>query len=1016
MNLKKCVLYAALMHFFASPAHSQSLSPENLVLDSGISGGLIVHVGCGDGIFTAGLRVNNRYIVQGLDTDAADVDTARQNIRSQGKYGPVTAATFDGKRLPYAENLVNLLIVEDSVKLAPDEITRVTAPGGVALVNKRGRWTKQVKPRPDDIDEWTHYLHGPDNNAVADDRQAGPPRRLQWKSDPIWCRSHDGVSSSIALVLSAGGRLFSVIDEGLTGQPGLPYKWTLVARDAFNGTLLWKRRLTGKGSQKSLVAVGDKLFMAPRRGEPLTVLDGATGRTLRTLKDTERADEIVCTGDIIVLHRAGAKRSKDRKDDAIIALNADNSEILWRAKSKHLIPHSLAAAHGKVCYHDGEEIVCLDLGDGDELWRAECKSSRRGNLLMIYHDVVFYTAPGGLQAYDADTGEHLWKGPGVNHRLSLFGAGGLVWISDIQEHGRTFLWIPQPVIANGHNPLTGEVERTVNVPRLVTPGHHIRCYQAKATERYLMLPKRGIEFIDLEGENHMRTDWLRGPCGHGVVPANGLIYVPPHQCFCYPGVKITGFNAVSAEPTPIRKSQRLYKGSAYGEISNLKPALSKAEGSQISDTRDWPVYRHDAERSGRAGCELPVNLQTLWEHHFSSATTQPVVADGRLILAEEDTHTVFCLDSDSGKELWRYTTGGRIDSSPTLHDGLVLFGSTDGHVYCLRAADGQLVWRFRAAPDERRIVIHSQLESAWPVHGSVLVQDGIAYCSAGRSSYLDGGIWLYALDPETGNVLHSKHLESPGPDVKREAGRPFDMEGARTDLLVSDGRDLYMFFKRFAPDLTLKQAPRITKLGDRRVSTHLMSNAGFLDKSWFDRNYWTYGDRWPGYYFGYNAPKSGQLLVFDEERTYGVKVFKSRQGHSPRFWPGRDGYELFADTNANQLMLRPTAIGREKGDGYSGTLPRKWSVHIPVRVRGMVLAGKRLYFAGPPDVVPRNDPMAAFEGRLGGKLWVISASDGEKLAEYKMDSPPVLDGMMAAQGRLYIASKDGQLLCMGKNK
>jgi PQQ-like domain len=375
---------------------------------------------------------------------------------------------------------------------------------------------------------------------------------------------------------------------------------------------------------------------------------------------------------------------------------------------------------------------------------------------------------------------------------------------------------------------------------------------------------------------------------------------------------------------------------------------------------------------------------------------------------------VFCLNSENGESLWQYTTGGRIDSSPTLYDGLVIFGSTDGWVYCLRAADGRLVWRFRAAPDQRRIVIRSQLESAWPVHGSVIVQNGMVYCTAGRSSFLDGGIWIYALDPRTGKVLHEKRMESPEPDVMSEAGRPFDMSGVRTDLLVSDGTDLYMFFTRLSPDLQQKETPRITKLGDRKVSVHLMSNSGFLDTSWFDRNYWTYGNRWPGYYFGYDAPKSGQLLVFDGKRTYGVDVFTTRQGHSPRFWPGTDGYTLFADTNANQLVLRPTAIGREKGDGYSAMLPHLWAVKVPIRMRAMVLAGSRLYVAGPPDVVPKDDPMAAFEGRLGGWLWVVSTSNGERLAQYKLDSPPVPDGMMAAGGRLYLADRHGVLTCMGK--
>jgi hypothetical protein len=240
------------------------------------------------------------------------------------------------------------------------------------------------------------------------------------------------------------------------------------------------------------------------------------------------------------------------------------------------------------------------------------------------------------------------------------------------------------------------------------------------------------------------------------------------------------------------------------------------------------------------------------------------------------------------------------------------------------------------------------------------------------------------------------------------------MDGAKSDLLVSDGEDLYMFFVRMSPELEVKETPRITKLGDREVSTHLMSNAGFLDTSWFDRNYWTYGDRWPGYYFGYNAGKVGQILSFDDEVTYGVHVFTERQGHSPRFWPAKEGYELFADLNENELMLHPTAIGREKGDGYMRMLPPKWCTRIPVRGKAMVLAGERLYVAGPPDEVSEEDPMGAFEGRLGGRLWVMSTADGERLAEYELDHAPAFDGLIAAQGRLYISGQDGHLTCMGE--
>ena len=61
-----------------------------------------------------------------------------------------------------------------------------------------------------------------------------------------------------------------------------------------------------------------------------------------------------------------------------------------------------------------------------------------------------------------------------------------------------------------------------------------------------------------------------------------------------------------------------------------------------------------------------------------------------LLVAGSDAHTVYALSMDEGKKLWQYTTGGRVDSPPTVYRGLVLFGCRDGRVYCLRASDGQL--------------------------------------------------------------------------------------------------------------------------------------------------------------------------------------------------------------------------------------------------------------------------------------------------------------------------------------
>ena len=162
------------------------------ILDTtGVQGGLVVHLDCGDGKLTAALRAADRYLVHGLDTNPENVEKARQHIRSLGLCGNVSVDTFDGKRLPYAQNLVNLLVAGDLAGVPMSEVLRVLVPGGVAYIKTGDAWAKTVKPWPKDIDEWSHHCHGPDGNPVAKDRVVGPPKKMQWQAGPRWSRAHD---------------------------------------------------------------------------------------------------------------------------------------------------------------------------------------------------------------------------------------------------------------------------------------------------------------------------------------------------------------------------------------------------------------------------------------------------------------------------------------------------------------------------------------------------------------------------------------------------------------------------------------------------------------------------------------------------------------------------------------------------------------------------------------------------------------------------------------------------------
>ena len=1041
---------------FAAEPNPQKTAPDILTA-FGIKGGLIVHVGCGDGKLTAALHANDSFLVQGLDTDMKNVAAARQYVQSLGLYGKVSVEQFDGKRLPYADNLVNLIVASDECRVPEAELLRVLAPNGVVLVGGK----KMVKPRPKEIDEWTHYLHDASGNPVAQDRKVGPPRQLQWVSAPRWCRSHE-VDISVAVVVTAGGRIFSIQDEAPTGvhdtplppaERRFPDKWALIAQDAFNGILLWKQPIPKWGSSvweagripflaipkeemwalpptltRRIVAVGDRVYMTMGYRAPVSELDAVTGKTLRELADTATTEEIVvCDG--ILLARAceipdgprpkatpAAAKGKGKKavaavvpaqrfsEATLVAIELSSGKTLWQKPAGRMTPLTLAAAKGTVCYLNAEGLTALDLRSGQQRWQTTVpprkgNDTQMGATLLIAQNEVLLIA-NGPNAYTLADGKLLWNsdavvGPSFRGVPDLMVANGLVWAGTMTTIGL--------------NLLTGEKARTIDVGDLFTAGHHPRCYRSKATEDYLIWSKRGVEFMDIvNGNNHSGNDWCRTVCRSGFVPANGMLYVPPTPCRCQPGVQMTGFNAftaASSEEQEAQNKERLERGPAYAEIRNSQTA--------IQNTEDWPTYRKDNARSGNARTSLATNLKQAWVSQLGGRITPPVIAGGALYVASKDSHAVYCLDAETGKERWSYTAGGPVDSPPTIAQGRAIFGCADGSVYCLNAADGALAWRFDAAPCNKTIVSYGHLESAWPVHGSVLVKDNVAYCAAGRSSFLDGGIYLYGLTIATGQPLYQQHLDGPW-SVASKDRHPHAMEGTSSDILVCNGDNLFMLQYVFDLKLNKLDTPMIADAGVRKTDRHLLATGGFLDDSGFDRLCWMNAVYWPGVNgcFAIKSPKQGQLLVFDDATTYAVKYFNMEFSRSPHFTAGKEGYDLVADDNANE----PANVHAGRIGSFQRQNPACWETKVPIRVCAMVVAGEHLILAGPPDVVPKSDPFGSFEGRLGAVLWIVSTKDGSRGSEIKLPVLPVFDGMAAASGKLYVAMTDGQILCFEEKR
>jgi len=982
---------------------SQSVFAQDMkdaLATADFTGGLVVHLGSQDGGAEAALGSAASSIVQGLALDASVVQRVREHLGKAGQLGRVSARTFDGVHLPYATGTVNLLVVTKAFSVTRAEMLRVLCPNGTLCTAANGKWKTETKPRPAAMDNWTHYLHDPQGTMVGNDTLVGLPKRLQWVGGPKWLRNHEFMSSMHAMVAN-GGRIFYIMDEGRRSHAFLPSKWVLIARDAFNGTVLWRRPLpnwhpqnwpmkSGPGHlPRRLVAVGDRVYVTLGIDAPLSALDAVTGKTVRTYAETKTTQEIaVADGVLYLLTDPSFKPLKyretnkfwlkarshanttwgwtaERSKRTVMAVQSDTGKVLWKHATS-IAPLTLTVGPKNVLWFDGSEIVALNRGTGKQAWRSDGVkvkvSPATGSTprMVISQGVALLVNSGDAKAVDAATGKVLWAeklmGTGHNSPNDVFVIKGLVWSGGTGK---------SQMKGTGYKALdlrTGEVKHEYTAKNPKVYFMHQRCYPGKATQKYLLTSGTGTEFHEPGTDICHIHHYIRGSCIYGIMPCNGLLYKPPDSCACHYQSKITDFCALASaeEPEPaVKESDRLQKGPAYGKVTP-------------TDATGWTTYRSDAARSGRSKSTVPAKLKQAWATRLKGKLTAVSVGYDKVFVAEVDRHTLYALDAKTGKVSWNFLAGGRVDSPPTLYKGQAIFGSADGWVYSLRASDGALVWRRLIAPGTRQIVSYQRLESLWPLHGSVLLYDNVLYCLSGRNMFVDGGMHLVRVDPVTGRQLSANHLNEIDPTTGKNLQLKMPgkaMPVANADLLSCDGKYVYMGAQKVA--LTGKRvdidAPKYKESAQVGEGRHLFCPTGFLDAAWFHRSYMMYGLTGGEGHGEYAAPPkltpTGRLLVCDENRVYGFRATVYGNVMLPR-----PAHFLFAAQRNAQPVATPAPDPepkKKKRDKKKGKKPREknpksgekgglrylWqTADAGLLPNAMVLADRTLLMAGPPDV------------------------------------------------------------------
>lgn len=1054
--------------------------PEDLPRQAGVAGGLCVYLDCGDGRAMANLARGGKFLVHGLALDAGTVPAVRQYLAAQGLAELTAVEALAPAALPYEKNHVNLIVAENlpallGKGLTPAEIVRVLAPyGGVCVgvpkdqetetkkqfeacgmaksrvVAGSRNWLVFNKPRPKEMDDWTHQFHSADANLVSRDTYFGWPNQLQWITGPAFppggeagpLAQPQGSDNYPTLTLSAGGRVYYYyrVDN------------KIVARDAFSGALLWIKAGFLRKPAINMIPAGNSMFVISSDSQ-LVALSGDTGEVVRSFNKVAASADLKYENGLLFLF----------EDSRIAAFDALTGRQLWSLslsgenafmkRAGNEVLRMRAAGAGSILVEGGriyirnaaQELVGLDAATGKLIFRKDIKDALKTTPMKSVRggDWMFRLAADGKvfihtispspnpKTFSGDAG-HVGGGPfKATSEMANFHAisgkdGSVLWTQGVEMpymrggyYGTTYMaaglfWFlrwpdnvwdltkgkwnakldphlelrPVPPVFVGIDPNTGELRDTYAAP----PGRNNKCQRDLVTERFMIPGSFPYYFIDWKTKKIVkRSDSIWMMCEQvGPVIAQGLLYTYNGRTGCNCGKFQTyGNQAWSCD-------ERTSAGEPEKEEHPTEKGAAPPPETPSENTADWPMYRHDMQRTAATAVSAPEKPEILWQTAALSpaspvlakslflvdqrinaaspdALTGPTVSSGKVFVALAQASQVVALDEKTGKTLWTFHAAARIDAPPTIYKGLCLFGCNDGWVYCLRADDGRLVWRTRVAPAERRMIAYGKIESVWPVVGGVVVAGDTAYALAGRTTEADGGLYILAMNPATGATVWPAacrfYQHNPG------------------DL-------------RALPEMKDKSWNQWTATYDPRVNIKA-NYVGTADLLGSDGDILQIGCR--GY--GNIACKTGAASEANSKTSsFGRQIHLGYLAKAS-FAPYTPAAFQWGKEKCSARYSRGVTLSKAKGKGpvYDIRKDGGWKVETPGICQAVCLAGDKI-LAGLTDNAPENPK---------GELWILS-TDGKKLTAIPLPAAPAYDGIAVANGRVYVTLTDATVMCLGK--
>ena len=358
----------------------------------------------------------------------------------------------------------------------------------------------------------------------------------------------------------------------------------------------------------------------------------------------------------------------------------------------------------------------------------------------------------------------------------------------------------------------------------------------------------------------------------------------------------------------------------------------------------WPMFHNDLSHSGYSESTGPLTNQILWKYKAGKGIeSSPSVVDGVVYfgsLFNGRNGFVNALNAATGSKIWQFATDSGVESSPAVIDGVVYIGSYSGNVYALNASSGSEIWSFNTGG------------SVFP---SPAVADGKVYVGSATG-------YMYALNATNGSPFWSYYTGG------RIFSSPAVVEGVvyfGSDdqtfyaLRASDGAQIWNYSTVGYIDTSPAVADGIVYFGSRDGYVYALNATNGLQIWSFRPLHGNYGS----YYYSTPAVANGVVYV----GGYDSYIYALSATNGSIFWEFRTGGYIFSSP---VVAGKVVYVGSYDGNVYALDAAKGgkiWSYQTGGKMRASCAVANGVAYVGSDDGYlyafgsPNNQPAVSYE-------------------------------------------------------